>query len=322
MTAAALTAPRHRIPAGAVLGTDISSATSVDEALTLARLEWELDLLAADHLTVLAPSGVISTGLPERKLLVRTDTHLTLAAVGSRYTPVDNRSAFALADAAHAMGATFAHAGERDHGRSVFLTMDLPEARVQVGGNDIVDFGVIFEAGHGGASVTGRVTGKRLVCMNGMTVGIGSPISWSIPHTASALQRLTLAENTLRGATRYAKEFAAIAEHLISTPMSLREFTAYIDRLYPQPDPESKAAHTRWVRRRGDLLDLFRVAPTQEQGRDTAWGALNAVIEWEDWSRPVRKGNSPSVAAARAARQFTDSDAGVRQHAFNLLTAA
>ncbi|WP_171018619.1 DUF932 domain-containing protein [Rhodococcus sp. Q] len=90
----------------------------------------------AKALTV-SPTGVISTSIPGQKLLLR-DSFTTLARVGSGYEPVDNRAAFDLADHARQLDGMFAHAGEYDHGRKVFLTMDLPEARMNVGGKDLV----------------------------------------------------------------------------------------------------------------------------------------------------------------------------------------
>ena len=314
---AAITRPGHRLPASAVLGTDIATATTVDEALQMAGLDWGLQMHEAKALTVLTDTGVISTSIPGQKLLLRDDSFTTLAAVGSAYEPVDNRAAFDLADRARQLGAVFAHAGETDHGRKAFLTMDLPEARVNVGGKDLVDFGVIFRTSHGSGSITGEVSGMRLVCSNGLVQGIGAGSKWTVRHTRTATDRIALAEDTLRGAARYAKEFAAIGESLISMRYTVDEFVAYIDRLYPRPDEAKKAAVTRWENRRGELLDLFRIAETQEDARGTRWAAYNAVTEWEDWFRPARGGDS-----GRAARQFATPDAkGVKQAAFDLIAA-
>ncbi|WP_418345890.1 DUF932 domain-containing protein [Rhodococcus pyridinivorans] len=324
MSASTLPRAAHRLPAQAVLGTDIGSATSAAEALRTAGLDWGLTVHDTDNMTLLGESGVISTSLPGMRMIMRDDTYQGLAVVGSRYTPVSNAQAFALADDARLLGATFAHAGELEHGRKTFLTMDLPEARVRVGGSDLVDFGIVFRTSHDGSgSIVGEVTGKRLVCTNGMTIGLGSAQRWSIPHTASAHDRMDAAKVLLQGAMRYAKEFAAIGEMLISRSMTLAEFIAYVDTLYPKPDEAKKAAVTRWETRRADLLQLFRSAPTQEEGRMTHWAALNAVIEWEDWGRSVRTSAGETADQARAARQFNNPDSvGTKQNAFRLLQPA
>ncbi|MDN5757601.1 MAG: DUF945 domain-containing protein [Tomitella sp.] len=320
MTAPTISRPAHRLPAQQVLGTDIAGAGTVSEALHTASLDWGLNIVDADNLTIMGDSGVTTTSFPGRRLLMRDDTHTGLGMVGARYEPVDNAAAFALADDAHALGATFAHAGELDHGRGVFLTMDLPEARVQVGGHDLVDFGVIFRAGHGGSGgILGEVSGTRLVCTNGMTVGIGRPHQWKIRHTRSAQTQMDMARVVLQGAARYAKEFAAIGEQLISEPMGRGEFVAYLDRLYPEPDEDKKASHTRWQQRRADLLQLFATAGTQEEGRSTRWAAFNAVVEYEDWHRGVRATGGENADEARAARQFRPDTDSHKQQAFDLI---
>lgn len=320
MTAPTISRPAHRLPAQQVLGTDIAGSASVAEALHTAGLDWGLTAVDADNLMIMGEGGVTNTAFPGRRLLLRDDTHVGLGMVGARYEPVDNASAFALADDARALGATFAHAGEIDHGRSVFLTMDLPDARVNVGGHDIVDFGVVFRAGHAGTGgIVGEVTGRRLVCTNGMTVGLGTPHQWKIRHTRSAQAQMAIAKRVLQGAARYAKTFAAIGEQLISEPMSHADFVAYIDQLYPEPDEDKKSAHTRWQQRRADLLDLFRTAITQEEGRRTRWAAFNAVVEYEDWHRGVRTTGGESADEARASRQFRPETDSHKQHAFDLI---
>jgi phage/plasmid-like protein (TIGR03299 family) len=314
--------PAHRLPAQAVLGTDVAGSRDTAEALRTAGLDWGLTVHNTDHLTLMGESGLINTSLPGQRLIMRDDTYQGLAVVGSRYTPVTNADAFAIADNARDLGATFAHAGSLDHSRKTFLTMDLPEARVRIGGKDVVDFGIVIRTSHDGSgSISGEISGKRLVCMNGMTVGIGEAQRWSIPHTASAHSRM--AEILLQGAFRYAKSFAAVGEMLISQPMTSREFADYIDALYPKPEESQKAARTRWENRRGELMQLFNIANTQSEGRATRWGALNAVVEWEDWGRGVRTSTGESVDQARAARQFTNTDsAGTKQAAYRMLTHA
>lgn len=105
---AALTRPAHRLPAAQVLGADVVEASNVDEALTIANLNWGLVTHAAENMTLMAEDDLISTSIPGQRLIMRDDTYLTLAAVRQRYEAVDNRSAFSLADDAHALGATFA----------------------------------------------------------------------------------------------------------------------------------------------------------------------------------------------------------------------
>lgn len=322
MTTSALTRPAHRLPAGKVLGTDIASALSVTEALAMAKMDWTVDVLDGDQdMTLLTGNGVTSTRAPGRRFLTRSDNGTILAMVGSRYETIDNEVAFSLAERARDLGATFAHAGELDHGRKGFMTMDIPEARVTVGGNDIVDFGIVITTGHASSALTVELSGERLVCTNGLRVGLGSPIRWVIPHTASARERIALAEQGARGAVAYSKAFAAVGEQLLATPMPLSQYLTLIDDLFPKPDPERKGAVTRWENRRADLLALFELAETNEDGRGTQYGALQALTEWDQWGRTVRSGNE-DPATARARRQFDGGADPFTQRVYNRLVAA
>lgn len=316
MTAQIRTARRR--PA-ALLGADISEARTLDDALALADLDWTITDVAADNVSVITDDGITPTSIPGHRLLMRSDNHTTLGVVGNRYTSVDNRQAFQLADAAVDLGAKFAHAGETDHGRKTFLTMTLPEASVYVGGHDLVSFDLIFKASHdGSSSIIGEVQGTRLVCENGMRVNLNAGHRWAIRHTRSADSALVAARAALQRGVAYAKEFAAHADALITTSFSLREFNNLITTLYPEPEEHDSARkHTTWQNRRTDLFDLYRAADTQEEGRHTAWAAFNAVVEYDEWYRPSRNGQE-----GRALRNFTNPDnSGVVGRAFELLTA-
>lgn len=308
-----------RLNPAAQLGTNITDATCLDDALRTANLDWSVIQHKADNLTLFADDDIVTTSIPGKDLLIRSDNNQTLGVVGSRYTPVSNADAFSMADAAHRLGARFAYAGELDHGRKTFLTMTLPEASISVGGHDLVEFSIKFTTGHAGcAPITGEAIGTRLVCTNGMRSSFGTNHKWNIRHTATADHRLEQAETALQHAFAYAKEFSAAAEHMISTPMSRREFTEFIDTLFPEPE-EGCTSRKRnlWETRRRNLLSLFGTYETQEEGRETRWAGYNSVIEWLDWFRPAQGGEE-----GRALRNFeTGNDNGLGSRVFELLAS-
>lgn len=305
-----------------VLGAETSGATDLDSVLTAAGLNWGLRTIAADDgLSVIVDGREVSTFAPERQLVLRDDNNLVLGMVGEGYQPVPNAEAFAATEVAARMGAIYEAAGETDYGRKTFVTMSLPEARVRVGGKDIVDFSIHFATDHsGGGSVIGNVRGRRQWCLNGCTVALQTPMAWSVRHTASASDRLHMVEDTVRGALRYAKEFAALGEQLVCSPMSRSTYETYIATLFPHPgDDASAAAITRWEKRRADLMGLFQTAAIQQDAPETAWSAVAAVTEWEQWYRPARSdlsrarrhldGDSPRFTerAVNLARRMVDA---------------
>ncbi|MFL0579488.1 DUF932 domain-containing protein [Dietzia sp. 179-F 9C3 NHS] len=306
-----------RVPFESTLGTDISHANDVTDALRIANLDWGLIDVPNPTFPILCDDGVINASLPDRRLLVRDDNGVVLSTVGSRYVPLSNADVYAIADHARTLGARFDSAGETNHGRTTFLTMTIPEASVRIGGHDPIDYKVILSTSNDGGVAMSSVTARRRVCTNGLTIGIGVPQTWNIRHSASAEERLVEARNTMTGAIRYAKEFTARAEQLAATPMTTNEYDAFLAELDPRPDEDRKTALTRWENRRSSLMELWSTADTQEEGRHTRWAALNAVAEWLDWEKPARGG-----ANAVAMRQLNDSGAATRQRAYRLLQPA
>lgn len=307
----------NRVPFDAQIGTDISKATDVSDALRIAGLDWGLIDMPSPTLAVFGEDGITNVTMPDRRLIVRDDTNVVLSTVGSRYVPLSNAEVYAVADHARALGAQFSAAGEVAHGRQTFLTMEVPEAAVNVGGNDPISTRVVLRTSNDGGVAMASVSALRRVCTNGLTIGVGTPQTWEIRHSASASQRLQEAEQAMTGAMHYAKEFAARAEQLAATSMSTNEFDRFLAELHPRPDQERKAAHTRWETRRDVLLGLWADSYTQEEGRGSAWGALNSVAEYLDWFKPTRGGEE-----ARALRQLDDTNAAIRQRAYRLLQPA
>lgn len=320
MTTPALTIT-DRIPDATALGTSISDATTCAEALAAADLNWGLQVSDAGSMTILTDDGVSLTGMPDRRFVSRDDTGTILAAVGSRYTPISNAQVFALSDHAKALGACFDAAGALDHGRTVFMTMTIPEATGFVGGSDPVEFGFYLRSGHDGQAATYSVSATRRVCTNGMVVGNldATPQSWTIRHTSSAYDNLVLAKAAVTDAMAYAKAFVAHADAMVTTPMTTGEYIDVLDAIAPKPDYDNKAAVTRWERRRDILMDLWGTADTQENIRNTRWAAFNAIGEYLDWYTTTK---GDDAVRARALRQFNGTDTATRRRAFQLLAAA
>lgn len=309
------------------LGHDLSGIADIDTAIKAADLDWGLNIIDGDTpLSFIGADGnAVVTSFPGQRLVQRDDTHVTLGVVGGRYQDVDNRQVFGLGRHILDQGGVLVSGGPLDHGRRAFMKFDLPSAKISLDGKnegkDLLSFGVTLRANHDGkGNVAAHLEAKRLICTNGMTVSLtGLPRVFRIRHTASAEQRLAEAVTILQGAQRYAKEFTATAQHMLDTPFTLAQFRRYIERIWPEPNPEEKRAHTLWENRRADLLGLFRFAETNALGRNTAWGAFNSVTEYLDWNAPVRSATSADVALTRAVRQFDESNQDIKDAAFALL---
>lgn len=305
------------------LAHDLTGITSMDEAIRAADLDWGLNVVDAENLTITTPDGITATHIPGMRMVMRDDNHVTLGVVGGRYQAVDNHSVFALGETFLAQGATPREGGFLDHGRRAYMHFDLPEQTITVGGVDLVRFGVTIKAAHDGSgNVMAGITGERLVCTNGMTVSmVGLPHQFKIRHTASAASRMREAETVLAGATRYISEFLAAADAMMDTAMTETQYRAFIDRMFPEPSRDSARAHTMWENRRAELLSLWRFAATNDLGRGTSWAAFNSVTEYLDWVAPVRSAGGEPEEYTRALRQFDATNQDTKDRAFALLSA-
>lgn len=307
------------------LGTDISAATSIDEAIQMAGLNWGLNIVDGDlPFTFMTPQGVTTTSFPGMRLNQRTDNSVTLGVVGGRYQQVDNCSVFGLGQYILDQGGVPAVGGEFDHGRKVFMRFDLPGTNIRLlNGKDLISFGVTIKAAHDGTgNVEAALEARRLICMNGQTAKIkGIPHVFKVRHTASAEVRMREAQTILAGAHRYAKEFTAAAEHMLDTRMTPARFGKFIDGLYPEPSVDEKRAHTLWENRRAELLSLFKFAETNNLGRGTEWAAYNSVTEYLDWTSPVRTSGDMTVDVTRARRQFDGTNSEIKDRALLALAS-
>lgn len=315
----------------AVLGTDVSQASTSETATLMAGLNWGVDKVCMNDVYIDdGQSAVIRSSMPDRYMLMRSDTHAGLGVVGYRYTPVDNAHAFTLADDIAAAGGRFAHAGELDGGRKTFMTLSLPEATVDLSDTaarvgDVLDVTAVLVCDHAGSGAfTADLMVTRLACTNGMSVTVPAARgadSVRIRHTSSAAVRIELAREIVKNAVRYSRAYAAMAEHMATTPMTRPQFLAFLADLFPEPKKTDKRAHTSWEKRRAELMGLWRDADTQDSGRDTRWAAFNAVTEWLSWSTPIRTTRGDDERTTRALRQIgNQGPALIRQRAFDALT--
>lgn len=319
------------------LGEDVSSAQSLDEALSKARMNFGLKIIKGDELAARetrqdgSKTGWVSTRIPGRNLVFRDDNWDILGVVGNDYQPVPFAPAFQVADLIrqNIPGTTFDRAFSDDFGRIGHLSLRMPDFDLQVGDDEVFKLGMHFSTGHdGGASISGRVVLERQICTNGMTVEIkGVGHKYKIRHTVSAEARLAEAHKIMADSTQYVEAFVQTARLLIGTPMSDVEYGAFIDDLFPQPysgsmmtaNDKQRREMNAWAQHRAQLVALFQRASTNESGRGTRWAAFNAVTEDADWGGTVRRGNSETLEEARARRQLQGVNQIVKDRALTRL---
>ena len=252
------------------------------EALTLAKLDWEVEKY---------PAGAnidgtwVTKGAEDMFKVVRSSDNRILGQVGERYTCFQNSSAFLFGDdIIDSSEAHWIRAGSLKDGATVWMVMEMPDT-IKVDGYDdetLQPFLFVSNSHDGGSSVTAGLTFIRLVCNNAVNLMItGSPRTFKIRHTKNMMTRMHEAKRVLGIAHTYTEAFQAEIDKLVNTKFSDKEFDAFLESLAPTEDKE-KAALTRALDRQEEIKIIWKNTPDLQNIRNTAYGALQAVVDYHD----------------------------------------
>jgi len=245
---------------------------------------------------------------PGLKAVVRPmpdGTDKVLSVVGSRFRPIQNAGAFAVADDLRAMGSKITGAADFHAGNASLLVVDLlmPVSLTRPdGGTDVTELDLLIRNAHdGSAALTFALTGMRLACTNAVQASIAkAQRTWKISHTPNAQVRMDLAAQAIKLAAGYSEALTIKAQAMMDTPMVDAEFAKIVARLYPvQADQEGRAAD-RKREIQTEIQALYHGSSTLEGITGTRWGGYNAVTEWLDHFRAVKGGSLEAQSISRA----------------------
>jgi phage/plasmid-like protein (TIGR03299 family) len=302
---------------GTIFGKD--EDVNTEKMVTLAGLDWDVSLvpLVTNDATKM-DAGAYAT--------VRTEkdgAKSILGVVGERYTVVQNHDALAFADNILDGGGRWETAGGLKNGAVVFGSMAVLDDIVldPSGAADTIKTYLLISTSHDGSSaIQVSSTPVRVVCSNTLNMALkGTKNSVKFRHTASIEGKVLHARQSLGMAVSYFDAFEKEAQALYAAAVTDQTFDSIVKALYPEPDPAgSKIAVTKWDNRRDRLFDLWN-GPTNTNIAGTAWAALNAITEENQWYRQVRSGNVENGLAAGAG--FDDATNAFRSKALGAVKA-
>lgn len=309
------------------LGTDTGRALTVEEALDIAILNWEVSLEPVyTQVLIETPDATYPKWLPVPDQFATVRNHpllgvQPLAVVGNKYRVIQNSAAFqVLNDIVEEGGAHFETAGSIYDGRQVFMTLRLPEHTAFQGKDDIKLYLLAWNSHDGCSAFTLAVTPVRVVCKNTLDLAIGAAKrKFHIRHTASAKERIEEARTALDLTFKYSNALAEDIDKMLDTVYTEEMFQQLVKQLLPDMPGDAKDfVKNNRAEEQAEMRRLWN-APTQDGIRDTAWGALNTVIEWSDFFGPIRAKDKDT---ARAIKVITGNAAPLKQRAYDLLKAA
>lgn len=294
------------------LGTKLPSITSVDQALEAANLNWQVALTPMFFRNV---AGELVES-KNRRAVLRDVDGAELGTVGAGYHTVQNSEAFAVMQpACEKFGVTIESAGAIKGGARVWMLAKLADMTLTpVPGDDVRGYFLIMTGHDGTLSFHAKPTPVRVVCKNTLQAATGlgdggrvKDTMITLRHTKSATDRLRTVETMISGLVGALKETGETFADMARLKMSATDVIAYIEAVFPNPNPKEPVS-TVLAKRRATVAKLVftgkgaDLAMQATDGEPNAWAAYNAVTEYFDHVRPAEAGT-------RAARRNANESA-------------
>lgn len=259
------------------LGTVVDEAQSLEDAIVLAGLDFEVDLRKDGYQN---SKGNWVTD-PSKRKIVRVDTDKPLGTVSSTYELLQYREAFDfLAD----VNVNFVAAGSLKFGKQAFMVVQVPGLdKLEVAGGDHHDMYVVVRTSHDGSrALEVNQMALRGVCMNALTLssfgksGYGGSAKqrWSIRHTQNMRAKMEQVAALLNGTQAYAENFAETANRLAAIDLELKDAEKVILKLVEAQHGYVKDQESYVT----GIMNTYQFS-SRNGYVGNGWGLVNAVSE-------------------------------------------
>jgi hypothetical protein len=133
--------------------------------------------------------------------------------------------------------------------------------------------------------------------VNGLRYAMKDQVmTWKVQHTSYLQERVVMARDSIQRAVGFTETLRIDMEDLLAVEVSTTDAVEILDRVFPIPDHrfdedgnlENERARTNALDRQIGVLDTFRSGEDLANIRNTGWGLVNAVAEWNEWGRRTR----------------------------------
>jgi len=311
------------------LGQVVENATTWEETVTLAGLDWEVEKRA-----LLTPQG---QPIPRLYGVFRKDKTNDLDGylgnVGENFTPIQTKQAFQFVDALMEMdgGAHYESAGALGKGEKVFCLANIGAGFEVVDGDHHESYLLFLNTFNSDQSSRCMVTTVRVVCANTLSMALRSDdakTSLTFRRTQNVPERMMAAQQMLQSGKVTAESLREKLQILAGRELTAKYREAVVDALFPPP-PETagKTATSKRQVRVDAFLSLFE-QNDNERGiksiEGTAYNALNAFTEYVDFEIPVVRTavkDGLTDSQIRASRALLDDGATDKANALDSILA-
>ena len=281
-----------------------------EEVLKHVRLNYEVDIAPAYVLI-----NDVYVPIPDTRATYRKDSNTPFAAVGKKYTIVQNMDAFKFFDSIIESGeAIYETAGILGGGERIFLCAKLPNYMNINGTNDVTNVYIVLTLSHDGSgSVKAMITPIRVVCENTLRMAIGAAKNTvNIRHTASADARLSEAAKLLGITNKYVDEVDMILNKLAVTRIDDNFADMIISKVFDNT-PKDKKQSPITANILTSVKNDYLTGVGQENIIGTAYGLYNGITHYFDHTARTLTSESKFISS------FNGKISNDRDMAFNVI---
>jgi phage/plasmid-like protein (TIGR03299 family) len=283
------------------LGVEMPLVATSEEAIERAGLDWEVGMTPI-YMNVGQQDNSSFTPVPSYNAIYRKDTGESLGIAGGRYTPFQNRHAFAMLDSTteDPGGPKYEVVGSFRGGRMVWALLRVP-TDIIITPNDVVNQYLLAVNCHDGThSFSIQYVPRRFVCSNGLQMALRqASYSFKARHTENIATKVHEAQQVLGIVKKTGDYLREVYPKMLEYHPSETELTRYLNDLLSVPEPAPAGAvnfdeladiiSTRKANQVMAVRQYYHEGPGQAEVVGTAWGAYNSMTGWVDNVRPSEK---------------------------------
>jgi len=291
------------------IGKKVERELTAANAIKAAGLNWTVEkreMWFVDKIKQSKKLKKVASLVPNRFVVVKTDTETPLGVVGNKYTALQNIEAFSFFDAVVGEKAAIYHtAGALGQGERIWILAKIPGLmKVKGTKDDVLEKYMLLCNGHDGSiQVMVCLTNVRVVCQNTMMMAIdGAKNIFKMRHTANMGERVEDVRETLGIVNKWYDDFNDKLGLLTHYNMKQKDLDTFLQGMGFATDAESmEKASTREMNVKKKLIELFETGPGNELPgvKGTLWAAVNAVTDYVDHHKTFRKDGNGSTSMNR-----------------------
>ena len=259
-------------------GNIITDATSYDDVLVQAGLNWTVDTCPA--YTELEGKKI---KIPNARVVLRLDDEKPLGIVSSKYKIVNNEDAFSFTESIfNSKDIEFIRGGSYRGGSSTWLEAKLT-GKYSVLGDDVDCYMLFLNAHDGTGSVKALIVPNRIACSNALNIPIkGQLRHWRCTHAGDISKKVDEARKVLLTGSSYMDALNKECEILQKITLTNKDITNMIHRLFPITKDMSDSVRDNQELNRIQLSEVFYLKNDLTHLGLTGYRFISAVADYID----------------------------------------